>query len=87
MVARLVHAAALCYGRCVLLATVSSVIASHHPTAIAGIRLGAVRRRYLEAALYREKVSPGWYVALLFAVFGIFFMLSIVYRVASGHVD
>ena len=34
--------------------------------------------------LYREEVSPGWCVALLFAAFGVFFMLVIVYRVTSG---
>ena len=37
--------------------------------------------------LYREQVSPGWSVTLLFAGFGIFFMLGIVYRVASGQFE
>jgi hypothetical protein len=37
--------------------------------------------------LYREQVSPGWCVALLFAAFGIFHMLMIVYKVATGHFD
>jgi lysylphosphatidylglycerol synthetase-like protein (DUF2156 family) len=37
--------------------------------------------------LYREQVSPGWSVVLFFAGFGIFFMLGIVYRVASGHFE
>lgn len=37
--------------------------------------------------LYREKVSPGWSVTLLFAGFGIFFMLTMVYRVSQGRFD
>jgi hypothetical protein len=37
--------------------------------------------------LYREQVSPGCCVVMLFAAFGIFFMLGIVYRVAVGHVE
>jgi hypothetical protein len=37
--------------------------------------------------LYREQVSPGWSVALLFAAFGVFYMLMMVYKVVSGHFD
>ena len=32
--------------------------------------------------LYREEVSPGWSVALLFAAFGIFFLLGGAYKSA-----
>jgi hypothetical protein len=35
--------------------------------------------------LYKQEVSPGWCVTLLFAAFGIFFMLMSLYRVASDE--
>jgi hypothetical protein len=37
--------------------------------------------------LYREEVTPGWSVTLFFAGFAIYFMLGMVYRVASGHIE
>ena len=37
--------------------------------------------------VYKQEVSPGWSVTLLFAAFGIFFMLMALYRAACGELD